>query len=62
MEDLAPLLNGYVRAITFMPLGFKVDKKTVDPNAAETNLIIEIFEGYYENGGVSKESRYGRWF
>ena len=62
MEDLVPVLNGYVRAITFLPSGYKPDKKTIDPNAPETNLIIDIFEGYFENGGVSKTPRYGRWF
>ena len=62
MSDLLPVLNGYVRVVKFLPSGLKPDGKTIDPDAPETNLIQEIFEGYFENGGVSKTAKYGRWF
>lgn len=35
---------------------------TIDPNLPEGNEIVEIFEGLFENGGVSKEPNYGRYF
>lgn len=62
MASIKDALTGYVRVIKFLPSGTKPDGKTIDPNQADKNLIQEVFEGYFEKGGVSKEARYGRWF
>lgn len=60
--DYKALLTGYVRVIKFLPSGFKPDGTTIDPSKADSNLLQEVFEGYFENGGMSKEAHYGRWF
>ena len=62
MGDLAEALSGYVRVIKFLPTGTSPDGKTIDPNQPGKNTILEVFEGYYEKGGVSKDPKYGRWF
>jgi len=52
-------MNGFVRDIHFT--NHASDK---DPNKASMNKIIYIFEGYYENGVLSKspKEKYGRLF
>ena len=62
MADLVDALTGYVRVIKFLPTGTTPDGKTIDPNQPAKNTIQEVFEGYWENGGVSKDPKYGRYF
>jgi hypothetical protein len=60
-DSLASLLTGYVRVYKFQPFGTKEDGSP-DPSQVDQNLIQEVFEGYFEQGGVSKTPHYGRWF
>lgn len=60
-DDLKSLLTGHVRVYKFQPFATKEDGSQ-DPSKADQNEIQEVFEGYFEQGGVSKTPNYGRWF
>lgn len=60
LESVIPHLTGYVRVIKFIP--FATKDGNPDPSQVDENQIEEVFEGYYIEGGVSKEPKYGRWF
>jgi hypothetical protein len=60
LEDVASLLTGYVRLIKFLPTAEKDGKP--DPSQKDQNEIQEVFEGFFQAGGPSKDARYGRWF